>query len=54
MSFWLDRFRRDDEDDIWEELKEMLKNSDKYEAEKKLQEVRELEAFNKGFFYYYR
>ena len=49
MSFWLDRFRRDDEDDIWEELKEMLKNSDKYEAEKKLQEARELEAFNKAW-----
>ena len=27
----------------------MLKNSDKYEAEKKLQEVRELEAFNKAW-----
>ena len=27
----------------------MLKNSDKYEAEKKLQEARELEAFNKAW-----
>ena len=31
MAFWLDRFRREDEEDIWEELKQMLKNSDKYE-----------------------
>ena len=49
MAFWLDRFRREDEEDIWEELKQMLKNSDKYEAEKKLQEARELEAFNKAW-----
>ena len=49
MVFWLDRFRREDEEDIWEELKQMLKNSDKYEAEKKLQEARELEAFNKAW-----
>jgi len=49
MSFWLDRFRREDEEDIWEELKQMLINSDKYEAEKKLQEARELEAFNKAW-----
>ena len=34
MAFWLDRFRREDEEDIWEELKQMLKNSDKYEAER--------------------
>ncbi len=49
MAFWLDRFRREDDEDIWEELKQMLKNSDKYEAEKKLQEARELEAFNKAW-----
>ena len=49
MAFWLDRFRREDEEDIWEELKQMLLNSDKYEAEKKLQEARELEAFNKAW-----
>ena len=49
MAFWLDRFRREDEEDIWEELKQMLINSDKYEAEKKLQEARELEAFNKAW-----
>ena len=49
MAFWLDRFRRPDEEDIWEEIKQMLKNSDKYEAEKKLQEARELEAFNKAW-----
>ena len=49
MAFWLDRFRRPDEEDIWEELKQMLINSDKYEAEKKLQEARELEAFNKAW-----
>ena len=49
MAFWLDRYRRPDEEDIWEELKQMLKNSDKYEAEKKLQEARELDAFNKAW-----
>ena len=49
MAFWLDRFLREDEEDIWKELKQMLKNSDKYEAEKKLQEARELEAFNKAW-----
>ena len=49
MAFWLDRFRRPDEEDIWEELKQMLINSDKYEAEKKLHEARELEAFNKAW-----
>ena len=49
MAFWLDRFRREDEEDIWEELKQMFINSDKYEAEKKLQEARELEAFNKAW-----
>ena len=27
MSFWLDRFRKEDEEDIWEELKQMLLNS---------------------------
>ena len=26
MTFWLDRFKKDDEEDIWEELKQMLAN----------------------------
>ena len=27
MSFWGERYRRPDEEDIWEELKQMLLNS---------------------------
>lgn len=27
MSFWLDRFRRKDEEDIWEELRQMILNT---------------------------
>ena len=26
MAFWGERFRRDDEEDIWEELKQLLAN----------------------------
>lgn len=26
MTFWLDRFKKDDEEDIWEELKYWLEN----------------------------
>ena len=26
MAFWLDRFRKDDQEDIWEELKYWLEN----------------------------
>ena len=48
MAFWLDRFKKDDED-IWEELKQMLINSDALETQKKLQEAREFEAFNKAW-----
>ena len=36
MSFWGERYRRPDEEDIWEELKQMLINSEALEAEKKL------------------
>ena len=49
MAFYGERFRRPDEEDIWEELRQMLKNSDTIEAQKKLQEARELEAFNKAW-----
>ena len=49
MAFYGERFRRSDEEDIWEELRQMLINSEALEAERKLQEARELEAFNKAW-----
>ena len=49
MAFYGERFQRPDEEDIWEELRQMLINSDTLEAQKKLQEVREIESFNKAW-----
>ena len=46
MVFWSDRFRREDEEDIWEELKQMLMNppSEQEIALKKQQEQAQIDA----------
>ena len=46
MTFWLDRFRKDDEEDIWEELKQMLleQPSDQEIALKNQQEQSKIDA----------
>ena len=46
MAFWLDRFRKDDEEDIWEELKQMLleQPSDQEIALKNQQEQSKIDA----------
>ena len=52
MAFWLDRFRRPDEEDIWEELKQMLLNppSEQEIALKKQQEQAWIDSIlNKAF-----
>ena len=52
MAFWLDRFRREDEEDIWEELKQMLLNppSEQEIALKKQQEQAWIDSIlNKAF-----
>ena len=52
MAFWLDRFRREDEEDIWEELKRKMKNppSEQEIAQKKLGEQAWIDSIlNKAF-----
>ena len=52
MAFWLDRFRRPDEEDIWEELRQMLLNSPSEQeiALKKQQEQAWIDSIlNKAF-----
>ena len=46
MAFWLDRFKKDDEDDIWEELRQMLLNppSEQEIALKKQEEQAKIDA----------
>ena len=52
MTFWLDRFKKDDEEDIWEELKQMLANppSEQEIALKKQKEQEWIDSIlNKAF-----
>ena len=52
MVFWSDRFRREDEEDIWEELKQMLMNppSEQEIALKKQKEQEWIDSIlNKAF-----
>ena len=52
MAFYADRFRKPDEDDIWEELKRMMKNppSEQEIAQKKLGEQAWIDSIlNKAF-----
>ena len=48
MAFYREYIRCTDEEDIWEQLKQILINSEAIKAEKKLQEAQEFEAFNKA------
>ena len=52
MVFWSDRFRREDEEDIWEELKQKLMNppSEQEIALKKQQEQAQIEALTDKMF----